>query len=72
MSKDTLTPKTAAGLTPGQLAYEQRRAAKAGMSLDKYLAAKAQAAAEAAIKAKAVPAAKGFFSRLLDKAHKPL
>jgi uncharacterized protein (DUF934 family) len=65
-------------LTEGQRAYEARRAAKAGMSLDKWLAEKEKRArAEAAEAAKVVepekPAApKGWFGRLLDKAHKPL
>ncbi len=70
--------KTTKTLTEGQRAYETRRAAKAGMSLDKWLATKQrQAAAEEREKQKAVEAAKppkkpGFFSRLLDRAHKPL
>ncbi len=67
-------------LTEGQRAYEARRAAKAGMSLDKWLADKdRRAAAEAAEAAKAAraetpkPAKKpGFFSRLLERAQKPL
>lgn len=68
-------------LTEGQRAYEARRAAKAGMTLEKWLADKekraqqdaAEAAkeAEAAAKAKQ-PEKKGWFSRLLDKAHQPL
>ena len=66
-------------LTEGQRAYETRRAAKAGMSLDKWLESKARAQ-EAAAKAerKAAEAAQrparkpGFFARLLDRAHKPL
>ncbi len=65
-------------LTEGQRAYEAKRAAKAGMSLEKWLAAKekervqeARARAEAA---KPAPPAKkpGFFARLLAKAEKPL
>ena len=65
-------------LTEGQRAYEARRAAKAGMSLDKWLAEKEKRArAEAADAAKAAeaekPAApKGWFGRLLEKAQKPL
>jgi len=65
-------------LTDGQRAYEERRAAKAGMSLDKWLAVKEkerQAEAKAALKAKdPVKPSKppGFFARLLEKAHKPL
>jgi hypothetical protein len=65
-------------LTEGQRAYEERRAAKAGMSLDKWLASKQrQQEAEAKAKRKATEAAKppkppGFFARLLERAQKPL
>ncbi len=66
-------------LSDGQRAYEARRAAKAGMSLEKWLALKDREAAATqraemqARKAAAKPAKPpGFFSRLLDKAHKPL
>ena len=66
-------------LTPGQRAYEAKRAAKAGMSLDKWLSEKDKAAVEierarARAAREATKAAKppGFFSRLLEKAHKPL
>ncbi len=65
-------------LTKGQQQYEARRAAKAGMSLEKWLETKEkqhQAEARAAEKAtREAAAAKkpGFFGRLLDKAHKPL
>ena len=65
-------------MTEGQRAYEAKRAAKAGMSLDKWLVLKAkEAEAERAAAAKAVemqqPAKKsGFFSRLLERAQKPL
>lgn len=68
-------PKT---LTEGQRAYEAKRAAKAGMSLEKWLALKQkEAAAELKAQLKAQDAAKppkppGFFSRWLDRAHKPL
>jgi hypothetical protein len=69
-----VTPKEK--MTEAQLAYEAKRAAKAGKSLDKHLAEKARLAAAAAREAelaKPKPAAKpGFFSRLLDRAHKPL
>ena len=70
--------KTSKTLTEGQRAYEARRAAKAGMSLDKWLDSKQrQVAAEEREKQKAVDAAKppkkkGLISRLLDRAHKPL
>lgn len=65
-------------LTEGQRAYEARRAAKAGVSLEKWLATKAreqEEAARAARKAAETPKPTrkpGFFSRLIDKAHKPL
>lgn len=65
-------------MSEGQRAYEAKRAAKAGMSLDKWLAQKererqdeARAKAEAA-KPPPVPKKPGFFSRLLAKAQKPL
>ena len=66
-------------MTEAQRAYEAKRAAKAGMSLEKWLVEKerraaAEARAEAA--AVAVPAAPpkkpGFFGRLLEKAQKPI
>lgn len=68
-------------LTDGQRAYEARRAAKAGMTLEKWLAEKervakldaAEAAKEAAAnKPKAPEKPKGWFGRLLDRAHQPL
>ena len=68
---------TAKTLTEGQRAYEAKRAAKAGMSLEKWLDSKQrQQQAEARAKQAAEPAKAdkkpGFFTRLLDKAHKPL
>ena len=65
-------------LTEGQRAYEARRAAKAGMSLEKWLSSKErerEAEAKAALKAVAVakpPKPPGFFGRLLERANKPL
>ena len=66
-------------LSPGQRAYEEKRARTAGMSLEKGLATKEREAAEAdraAARAAAEASKKtkppGFFSRLLDRAHKPL
>ena len=69
-------------LTNGQREYEARRAAKAGMSLEKWLAAKerdakVEADAAARAKAKAIEAGKppkppGFFARLIERAHRPL
>ncbi|MBK1658726.1 hypothetical protein [Paracraurococcus ruber] len=65
-------------MTEAQRAYEAKRAAKNGMSLDKWLAQKAkEAEAERSQVAKttvaAAPAKKpGFLARLLEKAQKPL
>jgi hypothetical protein len=65
-------------MSEGQRAYEMKRAAKAGMSLEKWLAEKArqeQTKAREAEQAKAQKAAAkppGFFARLLEKAQKPL
>lgn len=70
--------KTPKKLTEGQRAYEARRAAKSGLSLDKWLAAKERdRLAEEKAKTKAMEAAKpakppGFLKRLLERAHKPL
>jgi len=58
-------------MTPGQRAYEEKRAKKAGMSLEKWLKSKERQQAETAqpvVKAKPP----GLISRLIDKAHKPL
>jgi len=68
-------------MTEAQRAYEARRAAKAGMSLEKWLAEKERRAREEAIEAAkeakvaALPEkakAPGFFARLLEKAQRPL
>jgi hypothetical protein len=66
-------------MTEGQRAYEAKRAAKAGMSLDRWLAQKAREAAaerDAAVKAAAPPPAAprkpGLLSRLIERAQKPL
>ncbi|MSP03916.1 MAG: hypothetical protein EXR05_01385 [Acetobacteraceae bacterium] len=65
-------------LSDGQRAYEARRATKAGMSLEKWLAVKekdARAEETARQKAAAPPGQSkkpGFFTRLLEKAQKPL
>jgi hypothetical protein len=65
-------------LSKGQLAYEQERAKQAGKSLDDWMKAKVKAEAAEAKKAAAVAAAAkpakkpGFFSRLIEKAHKPI
>jgi len=72
-------PDTTRTLTDGQRAYEAKRAAKAGVSLEKWLADKQkQAQAEARALARDAKAGEkkakppGFFTRLLDRAHKPL
>ncbi len=62
-------PKT---LTPAQRAYEQKRAAKAGKSLEAWLDQKAKRAAEEAKAAAPPPKKPGLIARLLDRAHKPL
>jgi len=63
-------------MTESQRAYEAKRAAKAGMSLEKWLAEKQKRArAEAAPAARVqpvLPKKPGFLSRLLEKAQKPL
>jgi hypothetical protein len=67
-------------LTEGQRAYEARRAAKAGVSLDKWLAEKdrraraedAAAAKLAAAEKPREPEKKGWFGRLMDRANKPI
>ena len=58
-------------LSEGQRAYEAKRAAKAGMSLEKWLQAKEK---QQAVEQKpvAVPKPPGMISRWLDRAHKPL
>ena len=64
-------------MSEGQRAYEARRAAKAGVSLEKWLDGKARdrrdedRAREKAVK-QSVPKKKGLLTRLLDRAHKPL
>ena len=63
-------------MTEGQRAYEAKRAAKAGMSLDKWLDAKQrQADLDARTAQAAVPKPEkkpGFLARLIDRAHRPL
>lgn len=65
-------------LTEGQRAYEAKRAAKAGMSLEKWLDSKQrQQEAEQKAKLKALEAAKppkkpGLIGRLLERAQRPL
>jgi hypothetical protein len=68
-------------MSEGQRAYEAKRAAKAGMSLDRWMAQKAREQqaearererAERAAQQAATPKKPGLLSRLLDRAHKPL
>jgi hypothetical protein len=65
-------------MSDAQRAYETKRAAKAGLSLEKWLAAKERdRLAEIKAKTRAMEAAKpskppGFFKRLLERAQKPL
>ena len=65
-------------MSEAQRAYEAKRAAKAGVSLDKWLsqkqrdrAAEVRARDEAA-KPPPPPKKPGFFARLLERAQKPL
>jgi hypothetical protein len=69
--------KTPKNLSEGQRAYEAKRAAKAGMSLEMWLSSKQrQQEAEARAKEKTTtpkPTKKpGLFARLLERAQKPL
>ena len=68
------TARTIKTMTEAQRSYETRRATKAGMSLEKWLASKEREKQQATVTKKAAEPAKppGFLSRLLDKAHKPL
>ena len=68
----------ASEMTAGQRAYEAKRAAKAGVSLEKWLSMKEREkreearAREKAAKAAEPPKKPGLLSRLLDAAQKPL
>ncbi len=61
-------------MSAAQRAYEAKRAAKAGKSLNAWLSDKEKRQTEASKPAALPPAPKkpGFFGRLLDRAHKPL
>ena len=60
-------------MSEARRAYEAKRAAKAGVSLEKWLAAKEKDAQKATMPEKREkPKKPGLFSRLLDRAHKPL
>ncbi len=72
-----MSAKTSRNLTEGQRAYEARRAAKAGMSLDRWLDSKQrhlEAEAKARQKTAELPKEKknNLLSRLLERAQKPL
>jgi hypothetical protein len=77
-SHSETTLKATKSLSAGQRAYEEKRAAKAGMSLEKWLVSKQrQQEAEARAKLKAAEPAKppkkpGLLSRLLERAQRPL
>jgi hypothetical protein len=70
------TPMAERKMTDAQRAYEEKRAKKAGMSLEKWLVAKERERAEEAKAAAPEPPkpAKrpGFFQRLIERAEKPL
>lgn len=75
----TISRAPVRNLTEGQRAYEAKRAAKAGVSLDKWLADKDRQAEQAAREAQRaaretarVAKKPGFFSRLIERAHQPL
>ena len=60
-------------LTASQRAYEQKRAAKAGMSLEKWLQSKERKqAAVAPAPPPVAPKKPNLFSRLLERAQRPL
>lgn len=61
-------------MTAAQREYEQKRAAKAGKSLDSWLEQKRKREEKEVKQATPPPAPKkpGLFGRLLDRAHKPL
>lgn len=65
-------------LTEGQRNYEAKRAAKAGMDLDRWLAEKekrereAERARQKAAEPAKPPRKPGLFGRLLERARKPL
>ena len=82
MAQPTKATEKPAKMTDAQRAYEARRAAKAGMSLEKWLAAKEkeraaekrEAERSAAARAEAVvpPKKPGLLKRLLERAERPL
>jgi hypothetical protein len=73
-----MSAKSGKTLSEGQRTYEAKRAAKAGVSLEKWLAMKErQQQEEARARQKAAeppkpPKKPGLFARLIERAHKPL
>ena len=68
-----MTATTEKKLSKGQLAYEQERARKAGKTFEEWMKDKAKAEAEAAkMAAPKVEKKPGLFSRLIERAHKPI
>ncbi len=65
-------PAAAKTMTDAQREYERKRAQKAGMTLDKWLAQKQKATIAAAPKPVKPERKPGLLSRLLDRAHEPL
>ena len=69
--------KTTRTLTEGQRAYEAKRAAKAGLSLEKWLTAKErdrlteEKAKQKAAEPPKPPKPPGFFARLMARAQRP-
>lgn len=61
-------------ISPARRAYEAKRAAKAGKSLDAWLSDKEKKQTETAKASSPPPPPKkpGLIARLLDRAHKPL
>lgn len=59
-------------MTDAQREYERKRAEKAGMSLDKWLAAKQRQAEAGQPKPVKVERKPGLFSRLIERANQPL
>ncbi len=59
-------------MTDAQREYERKRAEKAGMSLDKWLAAKQRQAESAQPKPPKPERKPGLFSRLIERANQPL
>ena len=57
-------------MSEGQRAYEAKRAAKAGKKLDSWIEDKRKK--QEVVAAPPPPKKPGLFSRLLDRAHKPL